>query len=118
MWTEQSRGRMAEIIRKTKRYPSDLTDEEWARIEPLMPKPGRRGRPREADLREIINALRYCRAASNSATALLGIRPILPYTLFATQQLTVQRNREFWRLICNKVMRKVEPDNQHEQPCY
>jgi transposase len=59
MWTDQSRGRMAEIARKTKRYPSDLTDEEWARIEPLMPKPGRRGRPREADLREIINALCY-----------------------------------------------------------
>jgi transposase len=59
MWTEQSRGRMAEIIRKTKRYPSDLTDEEWAQIEPLMPTRGRRGRPREADLREIINALRY-----------------------------------------------------------
>ena len=27
---EQSRGRMAEIAKKTKRYPSDLTDEEWA----------------------------------------------------------------------------------------
>ncbi|RWM26327.1 MAG: hypothetical protein EOR74_15200 [Mesorhizobium sp.] len=28
-WTEQSRGRMAQIAKKTKRYPSDLTDEEW-----------------------------------------------------------------------------------------
>jgi hypothetical protein len=26
-------GRMAEIEKKTKRYPTDLTDEEWARIE-------------------------------------------------------------------------------------
>jgi len=26
MWTEQSRGRMAKIAKKTKRYPSDLTD--------------------------------------------------------------------------------------------
>lgn len=58
MWTRQSRGRMAEILRKTKRYRSDLTDEEWARIEPLMPKPARRGRRRRVDLREIINALR------------------------------------------------------------
>jgi hypothetical protein len=58
MWTEHSRGRMAEIARKTKRYPSDLTDEEWARIEPLMPKPSRRGRPRKVDLREVVNALR------------------------------------------------------------
>lgn len=59
MWTKQSRGRMAEIAKKTKRYPSDMTDEEWARIAPLMPKPGRRGRPREVDFREVINAVRY-----------------------------------------------------------
>lgn len=59
MWTEQSRGRLAKIARKTKRYPSDLTDEEWARIAPLMPRPSRRGRPRRVDLREVVNALRY-----------------------------------------------------------
>jgi transposase len=59
MWTEQTRGRMAKIAKKTKRYPSDLTDEEWALWAPLMPKPGRRGRPLEADFREVINAVRY-----------------------------------------------------------
>ena len=45
---------MAQIAKKTKWYPSDLTDDEWDRIAPLMPKPGRRGRPRE-----VINAVRY-----------------------------------------------------------
>ena len=50
---------MAKIARKTKRYPSDLTDEEWDRIAPLMPKPGRCGRPREVEFREVINAVRY-----------------------------------------------------------
>jgi transposase len=50
---------MAKIAKKTKRYPCDLTDEEWARIAPLMPKPGRMGRPRETDFREVINAVRY-----------------------------------------------------------
>ena len=42
-----------------KRYPSDLTDEQWQIIEPLLPpaKPG--GRPRSTDLREIINTLLY-----------------------------------------------------------
>src|SRR5258708_33668827 len=59
MWTEQSRGRMAKIARKTKRYPSDLTDEEWAEIAPLMPKPGRRGRPGEVGFRGVINGVRY-----------------------------------------------------------
>jgi transposase len=50
---------MANIAKKTKRYPSDLTDEEWERFAPLMPKPGRRGRPREVEFREVINAVRY-----------------------------------------------------------
>src|SRR5574337_978601 len=59
MWTRKQRGRMTKIARKTKRYPSDLTDEEWERIAPLMPKPGRRGRPREVEFREVINAVRY-----------------------------------------------------------
>ncbi|MFE1597304.1 transposase [Methylobacterium sp. ID0610] len=59
MWTEQSRGRMAEIATKTQRYPSDLTDEEWAPIAPVMPRPRRRGRPRRVDPREVVDALRY-----------------------------------------------------------
>ena len=42
-----------------KAYPSDLTDEQWALLEPLIPpaKPG--GAPRTVDLREVLNALFY-----------------------------------------------------------
>jgi transposase len=42
-----------------KPYPSDLTDEEWQIIEPLIPaaKPG--GRPRSVNMREIINGILY-----------------------------------------------------------
>jgi len=29
---------MAKIEKKTKRYPSDLTDEEWAKIKPFLPR--------------------------------------------------------------------------------
>ena len=50
---------MAEIERRTKRYPTDLTDEEWARIEPVLPRPARTGRRRQVDLREVMNAIRY-----------------------------------------------------------
>ena len=50
---------MADIARKTKRYPTDLTDEEWDRIKPLMPRPPERGRPPSVDLREMLNAIRY-----------------------------------------------------------
>ena len=41
MRTRVTRGRMAKIEKKTKRYPSDLTDEEWARIEPFLPRASR-----------------------------------------------------------------------------
>ena len=41
------------------RYPSDLTDAEWRRIEPEIPPAKRGGRPREVDLREVFNALRW-----------------------------------------------------------
>lgn len=42
-----------------KRYPSDLTDEQWRLLEPFIPpaKPG--GRPRKVDLREVVNTLFY-----------------------------------------------------------
>ena len=47
---------MAEIEKKTKRYPTDLTGEEWARIEPFLPGAARSGRPARMDLREVPNS--------------------------------------------------------------
>jgi putative transposase len=44
MWTRAIRGRMADIETKTKRYPTDLTDAEWDRITPFLPKPAKKGR--------------------------------------------------------------------------
>ncbi len=42
-----------------KPYPTDLTDAQWELLRPLLPdaKPG--GRPRSADLREVVNAMLY-----------------------------------------------------------
>jgi transposase len=59
MWTRKTRGRMAKIKQQLKRYPTDLSDDEWRLIEPLMPPASRRGRPRRTSLREVVNALRY-----------------------------------------------------------
>ena len=50
---------MARIEKTTKRYPSDLTDAEWAKVAPLLPGQARTGRRRVVDLREILNAIRY-----------------------------------------------------------
>lgn len=41
-----------------KSYPSDLTDEQWAVIEPLIPV-NQVGRPREVKMREVLNAIFY-----------------------------------------------------------
>src|ERR1700722_807717 len=59
MWTPATRGRMAKIEKKTKRRPSALTEEEWAKIEPFLPRASKSGRPIEVDLREVLNAIRY-----------------------------------------------------------
>ena len=40
-------------------YPSDLTDAQWAILEPLLPKGQPLGRPRETSLRRVIDALFY-----------------------------------------------------------
>ena len=45
-----------------KTYPSDLTDEQWAIVAPLIPPPKsnpRGGRPRQVDMREVLNTLCY-----------------------------------------------------------
>ena len=55
-WTETARR---EYRRDCPRYASDLTDREWALIEPFMPAPQRIGRPRKTDLREVVNAVLY-----------------------------------------------------------
>ena len=56
MWKPEHR-RAAE--RRGLRYPSDLTDAEWALVEPMIP-PAKRGGPRrEVNVREVLNAIFY-----------------------------------------------------------
>lgn len=56
MWTTENRPR---YNRDKQRYPSDLTDEEWGQIEPLIPPAKRGGRKREVNVREIVNGIMY-----------------------------------------------------------
>src|ERR1035438_3963558 len=41
------------------RYPSDLTDAEWAMLAPMIPPAKRGGRPRDVNVREVLNAIFY-----------------------------------------------------------
>ncbi len=56
MWTAENRPR---YNRDKLRYPSDLTVEEWAHIEPLIPPGKRGGGKRRVDLREVVNGVMY-----------------------------------------------------------
>jgi transposase len=56
MWTAENRGR---YDRSKLRYPSDLTEEEWALVQPLIPPAKRGGNRRHVAEREIVNGLMY-----------------------------------------------------------
>ena len=56
MWTEVNRAR---YDRSQLRYPSDLTDEEWDYVRPMIPPAKRSGRKREVDEREVVNGIMY-----------------------------------------------------------
>jgi transposase len=56
MWTNENRTL---YDRSQLRYPSDLTDEEWALVEPMIPPAKRGGGKRTADMREVVNAVMY-----------------------------------------------------------
>src|ERR1700728_4875900 len=56
MWTETTRR---QYRREDLRYASDMTDAEWALIEPHMPAAKPLGRPRQVPLRAVVEALLY-----------------------------------------------------------
>jgi putative transposase len=63
---------------KRRSYPSDLSDEEWSVLEPLIPpaKPG--GHPRTTNMREVMNAIFYLDRTGAQWRALPHEFPRLP----------------------------------------
>ena len=55
-WDDVAR---AQHTRKTDRYPSDMSDDEWSLLEPMVPAARSGGRPRTTDMREVVNAIFY-----------------------------------------------------------
>lgn len=74
-WTEITR---IKYRRDGLRYASDLTDAEWALIARQMPPRQRLGRPREVDLREVVQAIFYILSTGCQWRALPGEFP--PYS--------------------------------------
>jgi transposase len=56
MWTVENRRAYE---RTGLRYPSDLSDAEWALVVPLIPPAKRGGRPRTIDVRAVLDAIFY-----------------------------------------------------------
>src|SRR6201990_1951507 len=56
MWTAKNPRR---YDRNALRYPSDLTDDEWALVAPLIPPARRGGNKRHVDVREVMNGIMY-----------------------------------------------------------
>src|SRR5467141_3832631 len=56
MWMSKNRAR---YDRSKLRYPSDLTDEEWGLVEPLIPPGKTGGGKRTVIMREVVNGLMY-----------------------------------------------------------
>jgi len=56
MWKAEHR---VACSRRGLRYPSDMTDAEWALIAPFVPAARRGGRKREVDMREVLNGIFY-----------------------------------------------------------
>ena len=56
LWTDKNR---AKYNRDHLRYPSDLTDDEWAHVEPLIPPARRGGGKRRTNMRAVMNGVMY-----------------------------------------------------------
>jgi transposase len=56
MWKPEHR---VAAERRGLRYPSDLTDAEWALVEPMIPPAKTGGRHREVNVREVLNGIFY-----------------------------------------------------------
>jgi len=56
VWTNENRGR---YDRSKLRYPSDVTDEEWVLIGPMIPPAKRGGNKRTVDERAVVNGVMY-----------------------------------------------------------
>jgi len=56
MWTHENRPK---YNRDHLRYPSDLTDDEWAYVEPLIPPAKSGGGKRRTDMRAVMNGVMY-----------------------------------------------------------
>ena len=92
-----------QYVRDGLRYASDMTEDEWALIEPFMPLAGPIGRPRTVELRSVVNAILYIASTGCQWRQLPKDFP--PYS-------TVQGYFYSWSRRCRRVTLPAHP------PCW
>ena len=96
-----------------KPYPTDLTDEQWQVLQPLIPPAKHGGRPRTVDMREVVNTLFY----QNRSGCQWDMLPhdLLPkstvYDYFAQW-----RDDGTWQLLLDALRRAVRQAAGRERP--
>ena len=91
MWTAKNRRR---YDRSALRYPSDLTDEEWAHVDSLIPPARRGGNKRHVDVREVMkichHAARFSIILICGVTTARSIASITPYMWSAASKVNAR----------------------------
>ena len=95
-----------------KRYPSDLTDIQWALVEPLIPPAKSGGRPREVDLREVVNAILYLNRSGCQWDMLPHDLPPKSDVYFYFARW---RDEGTWRTIVDALRTKVRTEVEHRE---
>jgi transposase len=116
---EENRGR---YDRGRLRYPSDLTDEEWALVEPLIAPAKRGSNKRTVDVREVVNGLLYVLSSGCQASDPEGPAP---RAARCTTILTCGRGRharsQTTRALCTMrglAIVPVHPEEVGHRGCY
>jgi putative transposase len=102
-WTEITRE---QYRRDHLRYASDTTDAEWGLLSPFLPRPSRVGRPREVDLRAVMDAVLYILATGCQWRALpkdFPPRSTVQYYFY------LWRDQRIWRRINRALVRRARP---------
>jgi hypothetical protein len=101
MWTHENRPK---YNRDHLRYPSDLTEDEWAYVEPLIPpaKPG--GGKRRTDMRAVMNGVMYFPFRLLAAFDVERVMNAIQYTIaLPPDEVVVDRT------VRRKILREVAP---------
>lgn len=94
-----------------KAYPTDLTDEQWAILVPMIPAGHKTGRPRKADMREVMNGILYLLRAGCAWRHLPHDFP--PYRM-VFYYFTKWRKCGVWKKIHDKLHERVREEDGRE----